>query len=135
MSKHVLCSIKDVPVGGSKLVYAKGRPIALYNIDGEYFGLFNRCPHEGGNLSKGPRIGLVTSDEPGSYAYCRRGEIVRCPWHGWEFDIKTGKSVARPDKVRARHFDVEVHSHEEVLELAAETVPIEVEDQYLVVNL
>jgi nitrite reductase/ring-hydroxylating ferredoxin subunit len=41
------------------------------------------------------------------YEYGRKGELVRCPWHGWEFDIKTGKSIFS-DKVRTRSYKVQV---------------------------
>ena len=81
---------------------ANGRAIVVFNLGGEFFALNNRCPHRGGSLCQGNLTGLVQSDEPGEYNYIRRGEIIRCPWHAWEFDIRTGKSWCDPDKRRAR---------------------------------
>jgi 3-phenylpropionate/trans-cinnamate dioxygenase ferredoxin subunit len=38
----------------------------------------------------------------------RKGEMVRCPWHGWEFDVRTGQSWFDPVQVRVRRYDVTV---------------------------
>ena len=65
----------------------------MFNVKGEYFALLNKCPHNGGSLVEGVLTGLVESSEPGRYAYSRQGEVIRCPWHGWEFDIITGKGL------------------------------------------
>jgi len=45
---------------------------------------------------------------PGEYEYSREGEILRCPWHGWEFDMRTGQSWFDPKKVRVRQYQVTV---------------------------
>ena len=42
------------------------------------------------------------------YEHCREGEIIRCPWHGWEFDLRTGQSWFDPRAVRVRRYDVSV---------------------------
>ncbi|MFC7538872.1 Rieske (2Fe-2S) protein [Siccirubricoccus deserti] len=47
MSKHVVAAVADLPPGSRKLVMVKGRPIAVFNIGGDFFGLMNRCPHQG----------------------------------------------------------------------------------------
>jgi 3-phenylpropionate/trans-cinnamate dioxygenase ferredoxin subunit len=48
------------------------------------------------------------ASEPGRVEFERDGEILRCPWHGWEFDLRTGRSVVDPDGVRVRSYDVVV---------------------------
>ena len=95
MSKHVVATVAEIPPGNRKLVTVRGRSIAVFNLGGEFFGLFNRCPHQGGPMCEGILTGLIESDEPGHYRYSRKGEILRCPWHGWEFDVRTGQSVLR----------------------------------------
>ncbi|MCS0502033.1 Rieske (2Fe-2S) protein [Ancylobacter mangrovi] len=137
MKKYVVGSTKDIPEGSRTLVHVKGRPIAIFNIKGEYFGLFDRCPHLGGSLCRGALTGLIQSKMPGEYSFVREGEIVRCPWHGWEFDIRTGKSYCDPEKIRARNFPVSVEDGRHLMEgpYVAETVPVKVEDDYVVVEL
>lgn len=137
MSKHVVAAVRDLPPGSRKLVTVKGRPIAVFNIKGEYFGLLNRCPHQGGSLCEGKLIGLIEASEPGRYTYTREGEILRCPWHGWEFDVRTGLSRCDPDTVRAKSYEVAVTPGEQVVEkqLVAETFPVTVEEQYVVIEV
>ena len=134
--KHVVAAVSEIPPGGRKLVTADGRAIVVFNVGGEFFALSNRCPHRGGNLSKGLLTGLVLSDEPGHYNYVRRGEIIRCPWHSWEFDIRTGKSWCDPSRVRARTYAVSVESGASLVEgpYKAETFPVTVENEYVVVE-
>jgi len=86
----------------------------------------------GGLLSEGIRIGLVESEKPGCYAYSRAGEIVRCPWHGWEFDIRTGESRFDPKRWSTRAYDVGVEAAED---LRAETIDVSEEGGYIVVRL
>jgi len=108
MGKHVVASVGEIAPGGRKLVELEGRPIVVFNLSGEYFALLNRCPHQGGSLCGGQLIGLLESKEPGEYSYTRRGEIVRCPWHGWEFDLETGRSLLEPKRLGLKTYPVSV---------------------------
>lgn len=108
MARHVVAAVADVPPGAKISVDVEGTPVAIFNLDGEFYGLLDRCPHMGGLLSEGIQIGRIEAPRPGCYNYDRRGEIVRCPWHGWEFDIRTGKSRFDPNRWRARSIDVDV---------------------------
>ena len=61
------------------------RIVALYNVEGIFYALDGVCPHQGGPLGSGLLDGC----------------IVTCPWHGWQFDVRTGahllsKSVVQP---------------------------------------
>ena len=120
-----------------KLVEVRGRSIAVFNLDGEYYGLFNRCPHQGGPMCEGILTGLIESREPGHYEYSRPGEILRCPWHGWEFDVRTGKSFCDPSKIQLRSYPMEVAEGETVVKgpYVAETVPVTVEEHYVVIDV
>jgi 3-phenylpropionate/trans-cinnamate dioxygenase ferredoxin subunit len=117
-------------------VEAGARAIVVFNLGGEFFALNNRCPHRGGSLHLGIQTGLVESKEPGEYCYSRRGEMVKCPWHGWEFDIRTGKSWCDPARMRIRQYAVSVKPGTELVEgpYLAESFPVRVEDDYVVVE-
>lgn len=136
MTRFVVAKAADIPPNTRKLVIVKGRPIVVFNLNGEWFGLLNRCPHQGGNLCKGRQVGLVRADSPGNYVYSREGEIIRCPWHGWEFDIRTGRSICRPNSVKVRSFDVEAASFDEHPEdLVVETFEVTLHEEYLIVDV
>ena len=100
VKRQVVASAGDVAPGQCKIVTVKGREIGVFNLDGEYFALANRCPHAGGPLCEGKIVALVQSDGPGHYRLARHQEFLRCPWHGWEFDIRTGQSWCDPKSTR-----------------------------------
>ncbi|MBN8889312.1 MAG: 2Fe-2S ferredoxin [Acetobacteraceae bacterium SCN 69-10] len=137
MSRHVVAAARDIPPGGRKLVTVRGRPIAVFNLGGAYYGLLNRCPHQGGSLCEGVLTGLLQAPRPGEYVYSRKGEILRCPWHGWEFDIRTGQSYCDPERIRTRAYPVEVAAGQTVVEgpYVAETIAVTVEEDYVVVDV
>jgi 3-phenylpropionate/trans-cinnamate dioxygenase ferredoxin subunit len=110
----------------------------VFNVGGEFFALLNRCPHQGGPLCKGNTHGFLRSAGVGEYHYTRAGEIVRCPWHGWEYDLRTGQSWFDPGKVLVRRYEVSVVPGMEGLAkgpYVAETFPVSVEQQYVVVEI
>lgn len=137
MAKHVVAAVGDIPPGTRRLAQVNGRAIVVFNLGGEFFALNNRCPHRGGSLCQGRQTGLVESDGPGNYRYSRPGEIIRCPWHGWEFDIRTGQSYCDPKRFRARAYPVNVEPGAAVVKgpYVAETLAVSVESDYVVVDL
>jgi len=108
MARYVVGTVDDIPPGERRIVEIGGRSVGVFNVNGEYFAVLNRCPHQGGSLCAGRQTGLVTSSRPGEYTTSRSGEIIRCPWHGWEFDLRTGQSWFDPRAVRVRRYDVSV---------------------------
>ena len=137
MAKYVVAPASEIAPGGRKLFEVKGRKIVVFNLAGEFFAVADRCPHQGGPLSKGIVTGLVESDKPGDYRYSRTGEVIRCPWHSWEYDIRTGKSWCDPRRVKVRNFKVDVEAGARLVEgpYVAETFAVNVEDEYLVVTM
>ena len=136
MAKHVVAAVGDIPPGTRRLAQVNGRAIVVFNLGGEFFALNNRCPHRGGSLADGIQTGLVESTVPGEYRCSRAGEMVKCPWHGWEFDIRTGQSWCDPTRVRARPYTVSVQPGTRLVAgpYVAETVPVSVENDYVVVE-
>ncbi len=137
MARHVVAHVDEVPEGRPKQVEVQGRKIGLYNLRGEFFALLDRCPHEGASLCKGRLIGLAESDTPGSYRLTRQGEMLRCPWHGWEFDIRTGQSFCDPTHMFVRRYAVTVEPGQNVVKgpYVAESFPVSLEENYLVLEL
>ena len=108
-----------------------------HHVKGEYFALYDRCPHEGGSLCAGKLTGLVQSDGPGDYRLERKGEIVRCPWHGWEFDLRTGQSYCDPRRLRVRSYDAGIAKAGEVVQgpYKATTFPVTVDEDHVFVEI
>jgi nitrite reductase/ring-hydroxylating ferredoxin subunit len=124
--------VDELPPGTHKFLTTDERPIAVFNIKGEFFGLLNRCPHQDAGLCEGPLIGLAQSSDPGKIQYTRLGEIIRCPWNGWELDIRTGQSYCDPKRFRAR-LSGQCRAGSAVVKgpYIAETLAVSVESDYV----
>ena len=72
---------------------------------------------------------------PGEYIWACDGEIVRCPWHGWEFDITTGRSIFNPHKMRVKTYEVTVERGVDDLPDEVETFPVTVEDGLVILHV
>ncbi|WGF88575.1 Rieske (2Fe-2S) protein [Marinivivus vitaminiproducens] len=137
MAYHVVAAVEDIPPGTRRVVDVRGRAIVVFNVDGEFYAMLNRCPHQGGDMSKGLLTVAVTSRQPGEYDYCPERKVVRCPWHSWEFDIRTGRSWCEPDRVRTRSFPTEVKQGAELVEgpYQAETFETTTKGSYVLVDV
>lgn len=70
----------EVPPGMIRELQLDGKVIALANVGGKLYAINNVCLHRGGPLGQGELS----------------GQVVTCPWHGWQYDVTTGKLVANP---------------------------------------
>lgn len=109
MAKYAVARTDEIRSGDRKIVDLEGRSIGVLNIDGEYFALLNQCPHAGAELcAYGTIFGKSEAEQPdGAISYVR-GRSIRCPWHQWEFDLRTGQSFYDPKNARVRKYEVEV---------------------------
>ena len=80
MPRTKVAETRDVEPGAGLVVDAGGRTLALFNVDGAFYAIDNSCPHRGGPLGDGPLAGA----------------IVTCPWHGYRFDVTTGRHQVNP---------------------------------------
>jgi nitrite reductase/ring-hydroxylating ferredoxin subunit len=93
---HHVIATSDLGVGDHVLVEIDGIEIAVYRTADGYHAVGNFCVHQGGPVCEGPVSGKLTENEDGRLQYDDREQVVRCPWHGWEFDIESGEHLARP---------------------------------------
>lgn len=134
MTKHVVGTTGEIGLGQRKVVEINGISVGVFNVDGTYYALRNRCPHQGAPLCLGSLKGTALPSQPGEYRWGREGEILRCPWHGWEFDVTTGRSVCSPQKVRVRAYEVTVDPLEPE-DAVVETFPVTVQAGKVVLHL
>lgn len=137
MARYVVAKVGDMPPDSSRLVEVRGRQIALFHVNGEYFALSDRCPHEGGSLCAGLLVGRLTSRAPGEYQLSRPREFLQCSWHGWEFDLRTGQSYCDPDSTKARTYKVTIEPGADIAKgpFVAETFPVSVDDRYISIDV
>jgi 3-phenylpropionate/trans-cinnamate dioxygenase ferredoxin subunit len=137
MSRHVVASVEDIQPGTRKIVTVNGREVGIFRIGDDFYGLINRCPHQGAPLCRGEIVSRLVAPSPGDYRLTRSGEMIRCPWHCWEFDIRTGQSLCDPNSVQARAFNVAVEPGRALVDgpFVAEQVQVTVEESYVVVTV
>lgn len=117
--EHVVGPLSDFPLGSHKIVKVNNIEIGIFNVDGTLHALPNACPHQYGPLAKGTIGGEMSCNAKTGWKYQwgRDGEILTCPWHGLEFDIRTGRCLA-PAKYSVRVFPIRVVDGEVRLQLS-----------------
>ena len=136
MTDYIVGRTTDIPPGERKLVDAGGRSIGVFNVEGTFYALRNTCPHQGAPLCRGSIGGTFEPSSPGEYVWGRQGRILRCPWHGWEFDLTTGQSVFNPHKTRVRRYVVTVEDEAaDQQDPSVETYDVTVNDGLVVLHV
>ena len=123
MSGIVVGKAADIPVGGRVIIVPfRGRAgIGIFNVKGAYYALRNICPHKRGPLCTGEVAGRSSTEAPpsatdGFVGYEREGEIIRCPWHAWQFDIATGECLADPN-MRVKTYPIVVDGEDIIVDV------------------
>jgi nitrite reductase (NADH) small subunit len=91
-----------------KIVNIRGRSIGIVRTVAGFFAIRNRCPHQGAPLCAGVVTGTMLPSAPDQLSWGMEGEVVRCPWHGWEFDMRTGRSLFGVSRDRAAVYGLRV---------------------------
>ena len=114
--RHRVAAVEEIPPGGRKIVKIQGREVGVFNLEGRYYALKNVCRHQGARVCLGKVSGTTLPSNVYEFKYGREGQILRCPWHGWEYDITTGKSLFDED-VKVVTYTVHVEGGEVYVEL------------------
>jgi 3-phenylpropionate/trans-cinnamate dioxygenase ferredoxin subunit len=114
VAKYVVARVDEIPPGERLIIDVRGRSVGIFNLGGAFYALRNSCPHEGGPVCAGDLVGLLESDGPGQHTFDPNPHRVQCPWHGWEYDIRTGQSWCEPDSNATRSYSVAVQSGQQI---------------------
>ena len=95
-----LAETSDIPPGEGRVIEAEGKTLAVFNVDGTFYAIDNTCLHRGGPLGEGELAGT----------------IVTCPWHAWQYDVRTGEAVFDPG-VRVETYPVRVEGDDVLVEV------------------
>ncbi|WP_372660908.1 Rieske (2Fe-2S) protein [Cohnella sp.] len=107
--KQVVCSSDDLVPGQKRAVQIGLRSVVLVRMNsGEYCALLNVCPHQGARLSDGELTGTTLPADVGEYVFGRENEVLRCPWHRWEFDVTSGNALFNDRRACVKRYEVTV---------------------------
>ncbi|MCG3119858.1 MAG: Biphenyl dioxygenase ferredoxin subunit [bacterium] len=96
-----VASTNELAAGAAKQIDVEGKSIALFHLDGNYYAIGNECTHRGGPLAEG----------------FIEGDTVTCPWHGAQFNIKTGAVASAPASKPVAKYNVRVQGDAVELEI------------------
>jgi len=122
MARVVVGKVSEIPPGERKIIVPfRGKAgIGVFNVDGKFYAIRNICPHRRGPLCTGELSGRFAADAPPSIqgatlSVDNLGEILRCPWHQWTFDIATGQCLV-DETLRVATYPVKVDGDDVVVE-------------------
>jgi 3-phenylpropionate/trans-cinnamate dioxygenase ferredoxin subunit len=143
----VVAAVSEFAPGERRIVQAGNRSIGVFRVGDRFYGIRNRCPHQGGPLCRGHLLDDAVADEPGLPRISKNPLRVACPWHGWEYDLQTGQSFLGAGMAGVRSYGVAVEPGARlVAELdagdaqlrpgpyTAETFDVRVQDDYVVLE-
>jgi nitrite reductase (NADH) small subunit len=115
--KQVVCRREELGPG-QMLVVSKGRApvVVICSESNDYYAVRGICPHQGGLLGAGQLTSLTAPGDPGVYELEKHGEVLRCPWHSFDYDVKTGLCVSDPS-LRIRTYPVYLEGDHLVIDL------------------
>ena len=117
-------SVNDFQDPGRKIIGFENFEVGVFKLDGEFYAYLNQCPHMGGPVCQGKMIAkveeVIAEDKTSKgMAFSKTKLHIVCPWHGFEFDIRTGVHPGNP-KARLRKIKVAVEGGDVVLSVPEE---------------
>ncbi|HTP22491.1 MAG TPA: Rieske 2Fe-2S domain-containing protein [Solirubrobacteraceae bacterium] len=146
----VVAPLRSFPPGERRIVEVGGRSIGVFRVGESFYGIRNRCPHQGGPLCLGHVLGDAVANAPGNASISSAPLRIACPWHGWEYDLDSGQSfMGAAVAPGVRSYGVELSAGESLGDdvraagapvarvpgpYVAETFEVNVEDEYVVLH-
>jgi nitrite reductase/ring-hydroxylating ferredoxin subunit len=101
-----LGKLDEFEMGSIAIREVAGRSVGIFRDGDSLYGILNVCPHKGAPICQGTISGTMLPAGPGEFIYGLQGVVVRCPWHGWEYDAHDGRSIGPVDRRSLTMLDV-----------------------------
>jgi nitrite reductase/ring-hydroxylating ferredoxin subunit len=121
MTEYTVAETDDITDGERAIVQIEGKPIGIFNLDGDYYAYLSWCAHQSGpccegNITGTTEAGFDSTSLQTTVEWVQEGKILNCPWHGWEYDLTTGNCLTEPG-VSLPSFPVSVRDGEIIVEM------------------
>jgi nitrite reductase (NADH) small subunit len=100
MERHAVCSTDALPEPGTRYsTEVEGIEVTVFRLSDGYFALENKCAHQGGPVCRGATFRKLTAEvmpdgRTREFYASEEEDVIACPLHGWEFDIRSGRALA-----------------------------------------
>lgn len=118
---YVVGTVDEFPEGSRRIVDVGGRLVGVFASNGKFFAVQNLCPHALAPICINDLSGTTLPSSPGEYVYGLEGLVLRCPWHGWEFDVRTGEALFGTDRRRLAVFAVRAEANKVIVSMRRRT--------------
>jgi nitrite reductase/ring-hydroxylating ferredoxin subunit len=112
MKSYFVGTVNEIPSEKPKIIDIEGTSIGVVKQNEKYYAVRNLCPHKLAPLCMGTVGGTMLPCEEQEYQFGLEGQVIRCPWHGWEFDLETGKALFETSNLRVTTYQVEIKNGE-----------------------
>lgn len=123
MARVVVGKVSEIPPGERKMIVPfRGRAgIGVFNVNGNFYAVRNICPHKQGPLCMGELTGYYSADGPPSVPgteliFDNDGEVLRCPWHFWPFEVATGQCLVDPN-MRVKTYPIKIDGEDIIVDV------------------
>ncbi|MHB1810013.1 MAG: Rieske (2Fe-2S) protein [Solirubrobacteraceae bacterium] len=99
--------IDAFPVGRWTLVQHEGREIGVFNTGSRLYAVRNKCPHEGAPLCVRALSGTMLPSAPRRFEWGLESQVLTCPWHGWQFDVESGRMLFNTGERRLTTYEAQ----------------------------
>lgn len=99
-------AVDDIRREGCRMVNVGGRTVGVISVGEDFFAISDRCPHMGASMCTGSVNGTLLPSAPHEHVYGLDQRVIRCPWHGWEFDLESGRSLLEPRRFGLKTYRV-----------------------------
>lgn len=108
MTLHFVGRIAELEEAVPRIVAIEGRSIGVIKSNGEIYAVRNVCPHKRAPICKGLVKGTMLPSDPGEFVFGMHNDILQCPWHGWEFDLKSGETICQNSSKKLTFYPVKI---------------------------
>ncbi len=91
--EHYVGRTEQVPDRQALIVEIDGKSVGVFKIGDRLYAVRNVCPHKQAPLCRGTVGGTMLPSRPGELEFGLEDRVLKCPWHGWEFDLETGQCL------------------------------------------
>jgi 3-phenylpropionate/trans-cinnamate dioxygenase ferredoxin subunit len=124
MEDFLIGPVAEFPEGSKQILELGGRSVGIYHTKGEFYAVHNVCPHALAPICVSDLTDTRMPSAPGEFVAGMENLVLRCPWHAWEFDVRTGEALFGTDRRRLLTFPIRVEDGQIIVSLRARKKPL-----------
>lgn len=115
--KYAVCTTDQLESGKAFIARVNNVEIGVFLKGEKAYAVRNICPHKLAPVCKGTQGGTMLPSDPCDYDYGLYDQILKCPWHGWEFDITSGEALFGISNRKVKTYPVFIQGNQVFVEM------------------